>query len=73
MNLSFASDIRPLFTEQDVDHMSYVFDLADYADVKANAESIYERLADQSMPPGQPWPADQVARFRRWIDQGMNP
>ncbi|RIK42526.1 MAG: hypothetical protein DCC55_08455 [Chloroflexi bacterium] len=73
MNLSFARDIRPLFTDQDVAHMSYIFDLSTYADVKANAELIYERLADQSMPPGQPWPDEQVARFRRWIDEGMDP
>jgi hypothetical protein len=73
MNLSFARDIRPLFTDQDVAHMSYVFDLSEYGDVKANAESIYERLADQSMPPGEPWPAEQIETFRDWIDQGMNP
>jgi hypothetical protein len=73
MNLSFASDIRPLFTEEDISHMSYVFDLSDYADVKANATSIYERLADKSMPPDEPWPDEQIARFRQWIDQGMKP
>jgi hypothetical protein len=73
MKRSFARDIRPLFTDQDVAHMSYAFDLSEYDDVKVNAASIYERLADQSMPPGEPWPAEQIATFRDWIDQGMNP
>jgi hypothetical protein len=51
--------------------MSWAFDLASYEDVKENAEPIYERLADGSMPCDQPWPDEQVRRFRDWIDAGM--
>jgi hypothetical protein len=67
---SFASDIRPLFRETDVEEMGFAFDLGDYEDVKANAEGIYERLADGSMPCDGPWSDEQIALFRRWIDEG---
>ena len=67
---SFASDIRPLFRDTDRDEMSFAFDLSDYEDVKANAEGIYERLADGSMPCDEPWPDDRIELFRRWIDEG---
>jgi hypothetical protein len=39
------------------------FDLSSYEDVRANAELIYERLADGTMPCYGPWPADNVERF----------
>jgi hypothetical protein len=67
------TSIRPLFTAQDIEHMNFVFDLGDFDDVVANADVIYERLADKSMPPDDPWPDDQIAKFRQWIDGGMNP
>jgi hypothetical protein len=70
---SFERDIRPLFREDDVDSMSFAFDLRTYDDVRANAEEIYERLADGSMPCDAEWPVDQVERFRAWIDAGANP
>lgn len=73
MSLSFAQDIRPLFRTEDIEHMDFAFDLNDVADVVAHAELIYARLADKSMPPDQPWPAAQIAQFRQWIDEGMNP
>ena len=67
---SFSQDIQPLFRDTDVDEMSFAFDLSDYEDVKANAEGIYERLADGSMPCDEPWPDDRIELFRRWIDEG---
>jgi hypothetical protein len=69
---SFASDIRPLFRDQDVEAMNFAFDLSDYETVKANAEGIYERLADGSMPCDEAWPDERVALFRRWIDEGCD-
>jgi hypothetical protein len=66
----FERDIRPLFRPGDVDAMSFAFDLASYDDVRANAELIYERLADGSMPCDSRWPPEQVERFRAWIDAG---
>jgi len=71
--LSFARDIRPLFREEDVEAMRYAFDLGDYEGVKANGEGIYERLADGSMPCDGAWPADRIALFRRWMDEGSAP
>ena len=71
--LSFARDIRPLFRDEDVEAMRYAFDLGHYEEVKANAEGIYERLADGSMPCDGAWPADRIALFRRWMDEGSAP
>jgi hypothetical protein len=67
---SFDADIRPLFRPEDVEEMSWAFDLSSYEDVKANAEAIYERLADGSMPCDGPWDDEQVQLFRGWIDAG---
>jgi hypothetical protein len=64
-------EIRALFREQDVRSMSFAFDLSAYDDVRENAEAIYERLADGSMPCDGKWPPEQVATFRSWIDAGM--
>ena len=69
----FERDIRPLFRPEDVDVMSFAFDLASYDDVRADAEAIYERLADGSMPCDARWPPEQVERFRAWIDAGSPP
>ncbi len=71
--LSFARDIRPLFRDEDVEAMGYAFDLGDHEDVKANAQAIYERLTDGTMPCDGAWPADQIALFGRWIDEGHAP
>ncbi|HET7089798.1 MAG TPA: hypothetical protein VFL17_14265 [Anaerolineae bacterium] len=74
-SLSFAQDIRPLFRETDVEEMIDVagFDLSRYEDVRDRALDIYERLGDGSMPCDGAWPADQVARFKQWMDDGMAP
>jgi len=75
MALSFATDIRPLFRDTpDVTTMKRMgLDLSSYEAVKANAEGIYSRLESGSMPCDGAWPADHVARFRRWMDEGMAP
>lgn len=67
---SFDADIRPLFRPRDVEEMSWAFDLSAYEDVKANAEAIYERLAEGSMPCDGAWGKEQVQRLREWIDAG---
>ena len=70
---SFEADIRPLFRDDDVDAMSWAFDLTSYENVKEHAEAIYERVADGSMPCDDPWPDTDVERFRAWIDSGVLP
>ena len=69
--VTFDGDIRPLFRDADVRAMSFAFDLASYDDVRANADEIYRRLADGSMPCDRRWPDDDVDRFRAWIDDGF--
>jgi hypothetical protein len=75
MALSFAADIRPLFRDdQDVEIMKNVgLDLSSYDDVKTNAEAIYSRVGDGSMPCDEPWPKEQVAKFKQWMEDGMQP
>jgi hypothetical protein len=67
---SFEIDIKPLFRDGDVDAMEFAFDLRSYEDVPANAEQIYERLEDGSMPCDGEWPEEQIERFRAWIAAG---
>ena len=75
MALSFAKDIRPLFRDEpDVSEMKPMgLDLASYDDVKAQSTGIYEVLANGSMPSDGPWPEEQIALFKRWMDEGMAP
>ena len=70
---SFATDIRSLFRDDDVEEMAFAFDLSDYEDVKDHAEAIYERLSDGSMPCDGAWPSERIALFRRWMDEGLAP
>jgi hypothetical protein len=69
-DLSFARDIRPLFREEDVESMSFAFDLSAYEDVRDNAREIHARLAEGTMPCDAPWEPQQVERFQAWIDAG---
>jgi hypothetical protein len=71
--VTFAQDIRPLFRDRDVRAMSFAFDLSSYEDVRRNAEEIYDRLDDGTMPCDDSWPAEDVERFRTWIDNGSPP
>ena len=75
MAVSFAKDIRPLFRDTpDVDSMKdYGLDLSSFTDVKAQAEEIYARVLDGSMPCDEPWPKDRTALFKQWMDEGMAP
>ena len=80
MTVSFKTDILPMFTDVDIEHMSYAGVLLDdyaYMSEPANAESVYEQVADGSMPPGdsgeQPWSQDQVHLFKGWMDGGRQP
>lgn len=73
MALSFATDIRPLFRDEDVECMQGMgIDLGDPAwmRVPANAQSVYESVANGSMPPDESWPADRVELFKKWMDAG---
>jgi hypothetical protein len=74
--ISYATDIKPLFTDIDRDHMSFMFDLWSYDDVRNNASDIYDAVSAQRMPPpetGGPWPQDKIDRFKAWMDGGFQP
>jgi hypothetical protein len=71
--VTYEQNIRQLFRDRDIQSMSFAFDLSSYDDVRANAEAIYERLAAGTMPCDGAWPAEDVERFRTWIDNGSPP
>jgi len=75
--LSFASDIRPLFTQQDVDHMQpFGYDLSDHAEVAKYAANILEVVTAGTMPPpgtGERWTEEMCSTFKRWMEEGCAP
>jgi hypothetical protein len=74
--LGFEADIKNLFRpvpDQSVMLNISGFDLRKFEDVRDNAERIFERIADGTMPCDGSWPPDRVATFRKWIDDGMKP
>lgn len=77
MALSYARDIKPLFTAMDQDHMlrfNGQFDLWSYDDVKSNADDILDQVSRGKMPPPNsgepPWTVDKVNTFKQWIAEG---
>jgi hypothetical protein len=75
--LSFAGDIRPMFTDMDVAHMRMAMDLSDRDSVFAHADAIYAAVSNGSMPPAgsgePPWTAEMCAKFKAWKDGGGKP
>lgn len=72
MAVSYARDIRPLLRQQDIECMGdFGFDLSKLGDVRRNAAMIYERLSDKSMPLDGPWRDEDIAKFKEWMDEGM--
>jgi hypothetical protein len=80
--VSFQSDIVPLFTNDDVDHMSQQgvnLDQYTYMKQPANAQAVYDQVSSGSMPiddngsPVRTWSQDQVQLFKSWMDGGYQP
>ena len=73
--MSFRQDIQGMFREEDVEEMKNIadFDLSKYEEVCAHAADIYERVADGSMPCDGNWSAEQITKFKQWMDEGMKP
>lgn len=76
--LSFEKDIRPMFTDMDVEHMKPLgFNLTSRDDVETAAEAIYMTVTEGTMPPrnsGEPrWTPEMCERFKLWRDQGCPP
>jgi len=78
---SFQADIRPLFTERDIQGMIKGFNLASYDDVKAHAAAIYDRIrgiGGAVMPPPPPrgegpWPQSRIELLAKWMANGCPP
>jgi hypothetical protein len=81
MTTSFQADIRPLFTERDIQGMIKGFNLASYDEVKARAAAIYDRIrgiGGAVMPPPPPrgegpWPQSRIDLFAKWVADGCPP
>lgn len=75
--LTFARDIRPMFTEMDVEHMKRAMDLSDRDSVFEHADAIYAAVSSGSMPPSGSgearWTEAMCDRFKTWKDQGGAP
>ena len=69
---TFAQDIRRLFRDDDVETMSFAFDLASYDDVREHAEAIYG-VGEGSMPCDEPCAPEDVERLKAWIGSGSPP
>jgi hypothetical protein len=80
MDVGFKTDILPLFTSTDVEHMRPMGVLLDdysYMSQPANASGVYNAVSSGSMPPRtsgeEPWSQDTVERFKAWMDGGYRP
>jgi hypothetical protein len=77
MAVSFATNIRPMFTDMDVAHMKNFGVLLDdfgYMADPAHAQKVLEAVSRGLMPPsgsGEPsWSPDRVELFQNWITDG---
>jgi hypothetical protein len=78
--VSFSSDILPMFTEMDIDHMKRFRVLLDdysYMSDSTKAHAVYETVSAGSMPPSRsgepPWSPSKVALFQQWMEGGYQP
>ena len=68
--ISFETDIKPLFRQEDRESMESHFDLWSHDDVSEHADAILARLRDGSMPCDGAWPKEQVDLFQSWAEGG---
>ena len=76
--ISFAKDVRPLFSDVDVNHMKrFGLDLSSHDDVAKQSGRIYSVVTAGTMPPPadgrEPWSQEMCETFRQWVDQGCSP
>ena len=75
-DVSFKTDILPLFTQTDIDHMAGFgvdLDKFEYMSDPQNAQNVYVAIETKSMPPGEPWSEDKIALLKSWMDGGYKP
>jgi hypothetical protein len=78
MALSYKTDILPLFTQLDIDHMKeYKVYLDQYDYMRRNAQSSYFQLSQRWMPPDdsgeEKWSTEKLQLFKSWMDAGCPP
>jgi hypothetical protein len=80
MAVSFERDIRPLFTDMDVDHMKragVVLDDFDYMRDPGHAQKVLDTVSTGAMPPASSgetrWADETVQLLRDWIAGGYQP
>jgi hypothetical protein len=80
VTVSFKTDILPLFTSVDVEHMSALGALLDdysFMSQPGTASAVYQQVSSGRMPPStsgeQPWSHDKVDLFKAWMDGGYEP
>ena len=80
--VSFSTDIKPLFRDIDVSHMKpFGVKLDDYSFLSnpENANRVFASLSQHdgeppTMPPGGPyWTEKQLALFAQWQKDGYKP
>ncbi len=77
MAVSFAQDIKPLFTAMDIAHMrnfGVLLDDFDYMRDPAHAQNVLNSVSTGAMPPsssGEPrWTSESVQLFQDWMTSG---
>lgn len=71
--ITWDNTIKNYFTQMDVNCMKDAggFDLSNKADVVANADTIYTRVSNKSMPIGEKkWTQQMCDNFKTWKDGG---
>jgi hypothetical protein len=75
--VGFKRDIRPMFTDMDIEHMRKAMDLSSRDSAFLHADAIYKAVASGHMPPPSsgesPWTPEMCATFKAWKDQGGQP
>jgi hypothetical protein len=71
--MSFETDIKPLFREQDRTAMLGRFDLWKYEDVKKHSFAIVAAVSAGTMPCDGRWAPEHVATLQQWVDAGTPP
>ena len=77
MAVSFAHDIRPLFTDMDVAHMKNAgvrLDDVAYMRDPGHAQNVLNAVSSGAMPPGSSgeprWSPERVQLFQDWMASG---
>ncbi len=77
MAVSFAQDIRPLFTDMDIAHMKdlgVALEDFDYMRDPTHAQNVLNAVSSGAMPPRHsgepPWSPANVQLLRDWIAAG---